>query len=111
MCGGIILLHASLKLIVVIEVAILALAFSIGWSVSVWAGINLNVPAVLMVAMIAHTLCIVLLVFVRASIDIHCLSLKLRSRLSWYYNPSNFFIENRQSDPGLKERETECFSA
>jgi hypothetical protein len=51
-----VLLHSSLLLVVIIQVAVLALAFSIYQSIRVWACICITVSAVLMVAMVAHAL-------------------------------------------------------
>jgi hypothetical protein len=49
-------LEPSLLLVVVIEVAILTLAFSVDKSVSVRASISVGVPSILVVAVVTHSL-------------------------------------------------------
>ena len=52
----------------------MAFSFSVDKSISVGTSIRKAVPSILMVTMVAHTLCIVLLVFVRTLHDFHSLS-------------------------------------
>lgn len=69
-------IESSLELVVLIEIAVLTFALSIHESVSMRAGIGVTCSAVLVITVIAHTLGIVLLVFVRALNDLHGLALK-----------------------------------
>jgi hypothetical protein len=69
-------LESSLELVVVIEIAVLAFALSIHESVGMWASIGVAISAVLVIAVIAHTLGIVLLVFVGALNNFHGLALE-----------------------------------
>lgn len=72
--GGVAFLHSSLEFIVVVQVAILAFAFRIDESIRVRASIGIAISAILMIAVVAHTFSIMLLVFVRAFHDFHGLS-------------------------------------
>jgi hypothetical protein len=68
-------LLSSLFLVVVVQVTILALSFGIYESVSMRAVSGITVSSILVITMIAHALCIMLLVFVRAFHDFHSFSL------------------------------------
>lgn len=59
-------LHSALLLVVIVEVAILAFSFGIDESIGMRASICKAVSSILVVAMVAHPLGIVLLIFVRA---------------------------------------------
>lgn len=72
-----IFLHSALDLVIVIEVAVLALALRIDQAVCVRACIGITLAAILVVAMIAHALGIVLLIRVGALQDLRGPSLQL----------------------------------
>jgi len=65
------LLDAALLLVVVVQIAILAFALRVGGSVGVRAGIDLEVAAILVIAVVAHALSVVLLVLVRTPYHFH----------------------------------------
>ena len=67
-------LHSSLLLVVVIKVAILAFSFGVDKAVGVRASVCVTVSTVLMVAVVTHSLSVVLLVLVRALDHFHSLS-------------------------------------
>ena len=68
--GGLLILGLSLGLIVGIEVAILAKAFGVCEFVRVWTLRGEGVPAIQMIAMVAHALRVVLHLGVRAASDL-----------------------------------------
>lgn len=60
-------LGAALLLVVLVEIAILAFALGVCWPVSMRAGLDLKVAAILVIAVVAHALGIVLLILVGTS--------------------------------------------
>lgn len=77
---GFIFLKLSLELVVVVKVAILAFAFSINKPIGMWASVGVAVSAKFVVAVIAHALGVMLLVFVRTLNYFHCLALNAVGR-------------------------------
>ena len=48
--------HSSFKFVIIIQITILTLSFGVNKSIGVRTGIGITVPAIFMIAMIAHTL-------------------------------------------------------
>lgn len=72
---GLVFLHATLLFIVIIKITILAFALGVDEAIGMRASIGVAVPSVFVVTVIAHTLCVMFLIFVRALDHLHGLSL------------------------------------
>lgn len=68
-------LHATLLFIVIIEITILAFPLGVDEPVGVRAGVGVAVSPILVVTVVAHTLSVMLLIFVRTLDHFHSLSL------------------------------------